>query len=196
MEAKCSSREEEKGEVKASASSSKDEEEASASSKASYWSGTPGLLRRATAHCYRMIIAPASEGGLKEFLDDESHIFRGWSRGDEHTVEQWDLYKRFESRVNEALENFVAAEVAGASDRRQTLDELHDAIRRGIDDPDDKRTNGVDAAVSMLLAAADFHKFCSIMRQRANKQQAPRKSKKSQSTPSEAKEKNSPPGSS
>ena len=34
-----------------------------------YWQGTDGLLRRATAHIYRRIIAPECEGGFREWMD-------------------------------------------------------------------------------------------------------------------------------
>lgn len=130
-----------------------------------YWRGTEGLLRRATAHCYRMIIAPASEGGLKEFLDEHCGTF---AEVTEHSVRHWELYKEFEAKVDGALEGFLETEFEDPESRRANLDDLHAAIRRGMDDRASKKES-MDSAVSLLVAAADFKKFCSIMRQRAKK---------------------------
>ena len=49
-----------------------------------YWKGTDGLLRRATAHIYRKIIAPACEGGFREWFDEHCEIFHGSSKEGEH----------------------------------------------------------------------------------------------------------------
>ena len=45
-----------------------------------YWQGTDGLLRRATAHIYRRIIAPECEGGFREWMDAHCLIFEGSSK--------------------------------------------------------------------------------------------------------------------
>ena len=58
-----------------------------------YWKGTDGLLRRATAHIYRKIIAPACEGGFREWFDDHCEIFDGSSKSSEHKPEFFVLYK-------------------------------------------------------------------------------------------------------
>ena len=72
-----------------------------------YWKGTDGLLRRATAHIYRKIIAPACEGGFREWFDDHCEIFDGSSKSSEHKPEFFVLYKEFEAKVSAALEEFV-----------------------------------------------------------------------------------------
>jgi len=126
-----------------------------------YWEGAEGLLRRATAHVYRSIISPAAEGGLKEFLDDNCEAFAGSKKGDEHSPRHWDLYRAFEAHVGAAIEDFVDKEFP--DDRQERVRQVQDALRRGCDAPDTKTS----AAVAMLVAAADFHKFCAIMRQRA-----------------------------
>ena len=75
-----------------------------------YWQGTDGLLRRATAHIYRRIIALECEGGFREWMDAHCLIFEGSSKNEEQKPEFFTLYKEFEARVSEALEEFVTSQ--------------------------------------------------------------------------------------
>ncbi|KAJ8612880.1 hypothetical protein CTAYLR_002076 [Chrysophaeum taylorii] len=125
---------------------SKDDEEKKAKEvepRAAYWQGA---------------------GGMKEWMDDNCDLFLGSTKTGEQRPEFFELYKEFETRVGSALEAFVEREFQQESERRDKLRELYDEIRRGLDD----NQPSLDAAISMLLAAADYHKFCSIMRQRAS----------------------------
>ena len=131
-----------------------------------YWKGTDGLLRRATAHIYRKIIAPAIEGGFREWFDEHCEIFEGSSKGAEHKPEFFVLYKEFEVMVGDALEEFVASQFDDDGSRQARMDELTARIRAGAED-DSKLKLPIDKSVTMLLAAADYHKFCGLMRARA-----------------------------
>ena len=114
--------------------------------------------------------APENEGGLRDWFDLHCGAFAGHSKDDEHRPEFFELYREFERRVSAALEAFVAAEF-GQDEGSAKLAELHDEIRRGLDEPPaiapSKEQRRFDGAVNMLLAAADYKKFCSIMRMRA-----------------------------
>jgi hypothetical protein len=130
-----------------------------------YWQGTDGLLKRATAHIYRRIIAPACEGGFREWMDAECLIFEGSSRKEEQKPEFFVLYKEFEERVAGALEEFVASQFDDDGTRQQRMDELSARIRAGADDGSSLKLP-IDKSATMLLAAASYPKFCALMRQR------------------------------
>ena len=130
-----------------------------------YWQGTDGLLRRATAHIYRRIIAPECEGGFREWMDAHCLIFEGSSKNEEQKPEFFTLYKEFEARVSEALEEFVTSQFDDDGTRRERMDELSARIRAGADDGS-KLKLPIDKSATMLLAAASYPKFCALMRQR------------------------------
>jgi hypothetical protein len=53
----------------------------------SYWKGSDGVLKRATAFIYRRIIAPREEGGMKGFFEDNCGLFKGINKADEQSLE-------------------------------------------------------------------------------------------------------------
>ena len=130
-----------------------------------YWKGTDGLLRRATAHIYRKIIAPACEGGFREWFDDHCEIFDGSSKSSEHKPEFFVLYKEFEAKVSAALEEFVLEQFDDDGQRAERMAELTGRIRAGAEDSS-KLKLPIDKSATMLLAAADYGKFCGLMRSR------------------------------
>mmetsp|Transcript_18024 Transcript_18024/g.60797 ORF Transcript_18024/g.60797 Transcript_18024/m.60797 type:complete len:206 (+) Transcript_18024:118-735(+) len=132
---------------------------------ADYWSGVDGLLRRATAHVYRCIIASENEGGLREWLDERCPPFFGTSKNDEQRNDFFILFQEFEAKIGASLEAFVASEF-GPEERDAKMRELTQQIRSGLDQGP-RAARSLDASLTMLLAAADYHKFCGIMRQRA-----------------------------
>ena len=123
------------------------------------------MLRRATAHIYRRIIAPECEGGFREWMDAHCLIFEGSSKHEEQKPEFFTLYKEFEARVSEALEEFVTSQFDDDGTRRERMDELSARIRAGADDGS-KLKLPIDKSATMLLAAASYLKFCALMRQR------------------------------
>ena len=130
-----------------------------------YWKGTDGLLRRATAHIYRKIIAPAIEGGFREWFDEHCEVFEGSSKGAEHKPEFFVLYKEFEAKVSAALEEFVLEQFDDDGQRAERMAELTGRIRAGAEDSS-KLKLPIDKSATMLLAAADYGKFCGLMRSR------------------------------
>ena len=134
-----------------------------------YWEGTNGLLKLATAHLYRKIVAPREEGGFRDFFDQNAGVF---DSADEHKLEYMALYREYEKMVDAALDEF-AKEHCGDGDGKI---KLHSAIRDAVEAerPDTAAPKspkgGVEKSVDMLLAAADYKKFVRLMRQRAAEQ--------------------------
>ena len=75
------------------------------------------------------------------------------------------MYKEFEAKVAAALEDFVAEAFDEDGSRAERMRELQDRIRTGADD-DSKLKLPIDKSLTMLLAAADYKKFCALMRAR------------------------------
>ena len=92
-------------------------------------------------------------------------IFEGSSKNEEQKPEFFTLYKEFEARVSEALEEFVTSQFDDDGTRRERMDELSARIRAGADDGS-KLKLPIDKSATMLLAAASYPKFCALMRQR------------------------------
>ena len=132
-----------------------------------YWRGTDGLLRRATAHIYRKIIAPKCEGGFREWFDDRCEAFRGSDPKGEHKPEFFTLYKEFEAMIADALEAFVEDAFDEEGSVAERMRDLNDRIAAAATDDDSKLKHPIDKSLTMLLAAADYKKFCALMRARA-----------------------------
>jgi len=87
------------------------------------------LISRATAHVYRMIIAPHSEGGLKDFFHDNCHLH------------------------NQEISNFLASLT---SENETNLDNHHQQINNIITTLYDKYQNHINIILSDFLMNDNF----------------------------------------
>ena len=110
------------------------------------------LLQRAVSHVYRVIIAPAEEGGLKEWFHDNCLVFDDRA---EHKMAYTALFQEYERKMEAALQDFAKAEGL-------QLHQVYESFSQGKEE--DQET---DKTVQLLLAATDYPKFVKIMRRRA-----------------------------
>lgn len=71
-------------------------------------------------------------------------------------MEFYELYKEYERRVSRALDEFVDGQE----------EKVREDIRKDFFD----RVSRVESAAAMLVASADYDKFCSIMRRRSRRE--------------------------
>lgn len=123
-----------------------------------YWDGSEGMLKRATAFIYRKIIAPKDEGGMREFFEDNCAVFAGTKGDDDHKLEYIPLYRQYEQLIDKALADFAKEE---GFDNEELAQIVRNAMAANP-------TGSAEKSVRMLVAAGDYKKFVKMMRQRAN----------------------------
>ena len=123
-----------------------------------HWSTTPegGLVARCTIFIYQKIQKGEEEGGWRSFFDEHNHKFSDTEAG-EHDLELYGLFKEFETKLEEAFEDFASEEGMSAHD-----------ISRIIGNVDDTSPQA-SKCVKRLLLSFSYDKFCSIMRDKAKR---------------------------
>ena len=111
------------------------------------------LLHRAVGHVYSKIIQPAEEGGFADWFNLHCVKFNT-AKHSEHSLEYTALHREYEHMVEKALVEFTSQE--GISDHQ-------DLYMRILRAKDDKR---FESTVNLLLAAADYKKFVSLMKRK------------------------------
>jgi hypothetical protein len=112
---------------------------------------------RAIAFVYRKIIAPAAEGGLKEFICENCSHFADWTPEGEQQLLFTQLYAAFEEKMENLLDEFALSEGMEPGEIA--------AIVADIADSNDARAV---KCVQTLLRGTDYRKFCSIMKSKAS----------------------------
>jgi hypothetical protein len=112
------------------------------------------LLHRAVGHLYSKIIQPRYEGGWADWFQEHCIKFDVKKNNSEHSLIYSELHREYETMVEAALLEFTA---------KEGIDNAQDLYRRILhaqDDPKFERT------VNLLLAAADYKKFVSLMKRK------------------------------
>jgi predicted XRE-type DNA-binding protein len=125
-------------------------------SMSKHWSTTPAgsLVARCTIFIYQKIQKGEEEGGWKSYFDEHNSKFIN-SDTEEHNHELHDLFRTFESKLEEALEEFAEKEALSTYE-----------VARIIGDVDDTNPRA-SKFVKKLLSSFSYEKFCSLMRDRA-----------------------------
>ena len=77
-----------------------------------HWSTTPNgrILAQLNAYVHKTIISKRDVGGMKDFFHDYCHYFEDTNMIDSYTQEfssrQYDIYRKYEKKVEEALVSF------------------------------------------------------------------------------------------
>mmetsp|Transcript_49030 Transcript_49030/g.111221 ORF Transcript_49030/g.111221 Transcript_49030/m.111221 type:complete len:227 (+) Transcript_49030:61-741(+) len=142
-----------------------------------YWNGPKGVLKRATVFVYRRIIAPAEEGGMRDFFVENCPLFKGIKKADEQSLEFMPLYREYETLVDVALADFAVSEGLGGSTggdgasshsqeeiRARASAELGALLQEATGAG---ATTSANRSLSMLAAAGDYTKFVSMMATKA-----------------------------
>ena len=112
---------------------------------------------RAIAFVYSKIICCASEGGLKEFFEENCAVFHDWSMESEQLLIFTTLFGEFETRMEKILEDFAETE-------NMTPAEISEMLASISEGTDSKAAKGVQ----QLLRGIDYKKFCTVMRTKAS----------------------------
>jgi hypothetical protein len=122
------------------------------SARSAHWSTTPdgALLARATNTVYKKLISPSTEGGLKEFFENNCHKFVGLADG-EFVLEHMDLYQMYEKSLERILDDFAQTEKISYADLISKLSSITQEFA------------GAERYFSLMLSAADFKKFTALM---------------------------------
>ena len=119
------------------------------------------LLHRAVGYLYSKIIQPEEEGGWKEWFDKNCVEFDVAKKdttqvGRSHKLIYSQLHKEYEVMVESALCEFVKKE--GINDAQDLYMRIYNAQEE------------MESTVNLLLAAADYKKFVSLMKRCRKKQ--------------------------
>ena len=119
------------------------------------------LLHRAVGHLYSKIIQPEEEGGWSEWFEMNCKEFDvskrdGSQVGRTNKLIYSELHREYEQMVESALSEFV---------KKEGIDDAQDLYMRIYSAQEE-----MESTVNLLLAAADFKKFVSLMKRRRRKQ--------------------------
>lgn len=124
-----------------------------------HWSttGDGKIVAGATAFVNRKIIAPAEEGGYKNWFEAHCHHFIGYDSlsSTEHKLEYTELYETFQEKMESALEEYCTKENIDAT---EILQRVGDADAMSIK---------AGKVVQSLLNTFSYKKFCTLMRNKA-----------------------------
>ena len=123
---------------------------------APHWSTTleGSLVARCTVFIYQKIQKGEEEGGWRSFFDEHNYKFRD-TETVEHDLELYALFKIFETKLEEAFEDFASEEGMTAHDIARIIGNVDDACPQA------------SKCVKRLLHSFSYEKFCSIMRDKA-----------------------------
>ena len=121
-----------------------------------HWSTTEegSLVARCTVFIYQKFQTSEREGGWVGFIEEHCGLFNE-DADDEHNLECFNLFKRFETMIEEAFEEFA---------EKENMSSLE--IARIIADVDDSSVKACKV-IKKLLHSFTYAKFSQIMRDKA-----------------------------